>query len=300
MMGFAEFAKVRSGGPAIAISLAVALVASLTLAPALLRLLGPVAFWPCAVSPPPRRQSIMNHADAAWAWISRQVVAHPVKVFAVSVLLLMPLAIVGLGVRSNYRATGELSQTSSSVRGLDVIQRHFTAGEVGPVQVLLSSSTQWNGPEGRQLIAHLSQCFAGIDNVAEVRSLTQPLGTPMPESAVPKPDQTAVKDSRFSFTTMKNALQFVQEGVSSQIQKAMDDVYLSKITDRDDGEPRYVTRLDVVPNTDPFDPRSIVTLERVQLWLHDMLPQALPMAWRRRCGRPSRMASRSTPATWPR
>src|SRR6185437_2350585 len=47
LMGLAEFAKVRCGGPAIAISLAVALAASLTLAPALLRLLGPLAFWPC-------------------------------------------------------------------------------------------------------------------------------------------------------------------------------------------------------------------------------------------------------------
>ena len=46
LMGLAEFAKVRCGGPAIAISLAVALVASLTLTPALLHLLGPIAFWP--------------------------------------------------------------------------------------------------------------------------------------------------------------------------------------------------------------------------------------------------------------
>ncbi|MGH9676223.1 MAG: MMPL family transporter, partial [Candidatus Acidiferrum sp.] len=39
LMVLAEFAKVRCGGPAIAISLAVALIASLTLAPALLQLL---------------------------------------------------------------------------------------------------------------------------------------------------------------------------------------------------------------------------------------------------------------------
>src|SRR5262249_22780687 len=49
LMGLAEFAKVRSGGPAIAVSLAVALLASLTLTPALLRLLGKGAFWPCGV-----------------------------------------------------------------------------------------------------------------------------------------------------------------------------------------------------------------------------------------------------------
>ncbi|MGH7174145.1 MAG: MMPL family transporter, partial [Gemmataceae bacterium] len=46
LMGLAEFAKVRCGGPAIAISLAVALVAALTLTPALLCILGPIAFWP--------------------------------------------------------------------------------------------------------------------------------------------------------------------------------------------------------------------------------------------------------------
>src|SRR5262249_37477458 len=45
LMGFAEFAKVRCAGPAIALSLAVALLASLTLTPALLQLLGRAVFW---------------------------------------------------------------------------------------------------------------------------------------------------------------------------------------------------------------------------------------------------------------
>src|SRR5262249_57261489 len=46
LMATAEFAKVRYAGPAIALSLGVALVASLTLTPALLRLLGAAVFLP--------------------------------------------------------------------------------------------------------------------------------------------------------------------------------------------------------------------------------------------------------------
>ena len=46
LMGFAEFAKVRCAGPAIAVALAVGLLASLTLTPAVLQLLGSRVFWP--------------------------------------------------------------------------------------------------------------------------------------------------------------------------------------------------------------------------------------------------------------
>jgi RND superfamily putative drug exporter len=40
-----------------------------------------------------------------------------------------------------------------------------------------------------------------------------------------------------------------------------------------DEEPRFVTRLDVVPRTDPFDPESAETLEVIQLWLREELPK---------------------------
>src|SRR5204862_1609923 len=46
LMAMAEFAKVRCAGPAIALSLGVALLASLTLTPALLSMLGRAVFWP--------------------------------------------------------------------------------------------------------------------------------------------------------------------------------------------------------------------------------------------------------------
>jgi RND superfamily putative drug exporter len=266
MMGFAEFAKVRSGGPAIAIALGVALVASLTLAPALLRLLGKAVFWPCGVparagagsgDPAPARADI-------WSRLSELVSRRPIAIWATAVLVLLPLAFVGLQVKANYRATGELSPRSSSVAGLAAIQKHFTAGEVGPVTVLLESETDWDSPAGRRVLAHLSQGMARLDNVAEVRSLTQPLGTPLPE---PPPT------SKRGFS-IKGAFSSVTRGFHDQVQRTAKEHYVATLAA--DGKPtRYVTRLDVVPRTDPFDPQTIPTLDMVQIWVREELPRSL-------------------------
>jgi RND superfamily putative drug exporter len=275
MMGFAEFAKVRSGGPAIAIGLGVALAASLTLAPALLRLLGKAVFWPCGV--PVRAGAwFPDHAPAPWAsvlamredmWsrLSQLVSRRPVLIWASAVLVLLPLAFVGLQVKANYRATGELSPTSSSVAGLAAIQKHFTAGEVGPVTVLLESETDWDSPAGRQVIAHLSQGMGRLDNVAEVRSLTQPLGTPLP----PPPESPPTPKRGFS---LKGALNSVSRGVNDQAHRTAKEHYVATL--KGEGKrPRYVTRLDVVPRTDPFDPKTIPTLDMVQIWVREELPR---------------------------
>jgi RND superfamily putative drug exporter len=264
MMGFAEFAKVRSGGPAIAISIAVALLASLTLAPALLRLLGKAAFWPSGL---PTRPS-QPRRPCAWAWISHKVVSRPILIWTAAVVVLAPLAFLGCQVRANYRATGELTATSGSVKGLDAIQRHFTAGEVGPVTVLLESATNWGTREGREVLSHLSQGFARLDNIAEVRSLTQPLGQPLIE---PTPVEPPSGKPAPAF--VKNILAKMTHGVSDQVKATARDFYVAKLPG-DEVPPRYVTRLDVVLHTDPFDPRSAETLELLQLWLREELPRS--------------------------
>ena len=58
MLYFSTFAKVKYTGPTIALSLAVSLVAALTLAPAMLALLGETIFWPFRAPTSPRPQKV--------------------------------------------------------------------------------------------------------------------------------------------------------------------------------------------------------------------------------------------------
>jgi RND superfamily putative drug exporter len=267
LMGLAEFAKVRCGGPAIAISLIVALVAALTLTPALLQLLGRAVFWPADL---PRPRLLQPGSEGVWGGISRRVAARPVLVWVVAVVLLIPLAVLGLRVQPSYRATGELSPRSSSVLGLAAIQRHFTAGELGPVTVLLEAPAGWDSPAGRRIIDHLSQGFKLLDNVVEVRSLTQPLGVPL--TPPPPPPESGIELLRGS--AFKAAWRTVVQGYNDQVLRAARTFYLGKLAERQGRRPRYVTRLDVVLNTDPFDPRSAATLELLQTWLEEDLPRS--------------------------
>ncbi len=257
LMGLAEFAKVRCAGPAIGLSLAVALVASLTLAPALLQLLGATVFWPGRL---PTRAGRSPRRDW-WERVSRRVVAHPKYVWAAAVLLLAPLALLGCRVRPNYKPTGELAPTSGSIQGLAAIQRHFRAGETGPLTVLLESSADWDAPEGRAVVSQLSRGFANLENVAEVRSLTQPLGVPLAEQFRDAPDGNRLLGGLF-------------QSMRRQAERAAREFYLTTLPAGEGTKPRHVTRLDVVFESDPFDAESTATLDRIEYWLKEELPRS--------------------------
>jgi RND superfamily putative drug exporter len=253
LMVLAEYAKVRCGGPAIAISLFVALTASLTLTPALLRILGPAVFWPFG-APSPGSAGASSSQPCLWSRLSDLVLSRPALIWTVSVLVLLPLALVGLRVQPSYKATGELSAASSSVAGLEALQRHFNPGEIGPVTVLLQSPTDWNSPQGREVIKQLSRTFGFIEGVVEVRSLTQPLG---PEIRKDESPWFGFRVSDFGFASAASLA--ASRHYTAQFQEG--------------GTTHHVTRIDVVFGTDPFDPRSIGPLEVIQLWLQERLPE---------------------------
>jgi putative drug exporter of the RND superfamily len=267
LMACAEFAKVRYAGPAIAVSLGVALIASLTLTPALLRLLGKHVFWP-SQPPCPSTGDILPMKQPClglWDWVSHFVARRPKRVWLVAAAVLLPLVLVGLRVQPNYRATSDLPAKAESIRGLAAIQRHFTAGEIGPITVLLTSEEDWASSDGRRQIAHLSHGFARLPNVAEVRSLTQPLGMSLPELTT-RPDGHGILHELILL------LEPLLDDLRKEVLHTACEHYVAQIGAGEGVKKRYVTRLDVILHSDPFEHESTETLALIQTWLREELP----------------------------
>lgn len=272
LMALAEFAKVRYAGPAIALSLGIALLASLTLTPALLSVLGRAVFWPGQPPSVAFRARLANpdapQRGGMWEAISCFVVRRPVVTWLAAAALLAPLVLLGLCVKPNYRATGELNASTPSLRGLSAIQRHFTAGEIGPVTILLTSAQDWSTPIGQRELERLSRGFGQVPGVGEVRSLVQPVGFPWLE-VNPNPQGKGL---------VHQFLTLVQPMLKTWHDDAIEEArghYVAKIETPDPaGNPQtvYVTRLDVILKTDPFDSASVETLKLLQTWLAVDLP----------------------------
>jgi RND superfamily putative drug exporter len=183
MMFFADFGKFRSSGPAIGVCLAVTLAACLTFAPAMLRALGPNVFWPWNNESALKVQG--ERRAQAWRSLARVIVARPAPILFFSILALSPLAIVGLFAADHvtFDFLSELEPTRPSIRGHEVLERHFPIGESGPVIVLAHRTGAGFGsdegsPQSLAAIQDLTQALLQVEGVEAVRSLAEPLGDP--------------------------------------------------------------------------------------------------------------------------
>ncbi len=152
MMIFAEFGKFREAGIAISFGLTVCLCAALTLTPAILRLTGRFAFWPNAPRPTSRNDTGFltstdltsrirraNLLTQGWQWIGEVIERRAWTAWSLSILLMLPFVVAGVLFFGNlsYGLLSELPDTASSVYGAQAAQRHFPAGEVAPLKVLV-------------------------------------------------------------------------------------------------------------------------------------------------------------------
>jgi len=161
MLVFAEFGKFRQAGLAITFGLTICLLAALTLTPAILRLIGRWAFWPNVPAQRARgsagfpassdlvsRLQRANLLTAGWHWIGGIIERHPWRAWALSLAFMLPFSVAGILFfgKLSYGLLSELPESSASVYGAAAVQKHFPAGEVAPLKVMIEVPGTDNKP----------------------------------------------------------------------------------------------------------------------------------------------------------
>lgn len=264
MLWFSTFAKIQYSGPAIALSLAIALVAALTMAPVLLRLLKGLAFWP--LKPPHHHlgadPEVEGQAETpmhgVWTWIANVVTRRPGLILAASLVFVLPFAYWGTQTRTNYGQFQDLPPDAPSRTGAAVIRQYFTVGELGPINLLLRApGLDLRSPEGRELVESLSKELASRPEVAEVRSLTRPLGKPLAEPAGKAPTgglgSLIGNLARGDLSAARN----------QALRLGAENFYVSTGA-TDPNDLNHITRLTLVLKLDPFSVEAVEALEKLR------------------------------------
>jgi putative drug exporter of the RND superfamily len=145
----------KSLGPVLAIGVVVALLAMMTLLPALLVIFGRWMFWPVK----PAYGTEDPTTKGFWARVGRRIAVRPRVVWVVTAVILGAMAIGLTGLKAGGLTTAQgFRHTPDSVVGQTVIDRHFPAGAGQPVIVIC------NEPQAAQL-ASAVKATPGITGV---------------------------------------------------------------------------------------------------------------------------------------
>jgi RND superfamily putative drug exporter len=171
----ARFGVFRDVGPAIVLALLAAGVASISLVPAMVAILGRKVFWP--------RREGRNHAargamreDKRWETLADHVTRRPALVLLLTVAILAWPALTGATLSWSYDAHSSLPARYSASRGMDIVRRHWSAGEISEARVLVVSPCSQPVEEWISTSARIVSDLRGMSRLSNIRGLTVPLG----------------------------------------------------------------------------------------------------------------------------
>ena len=259
MLWFSTFRKIQYTGPAIALSLVIALLASLTLAPVLLHWLRGLVFWP--FKPPhhisgadPEQEGFQETPlFGFWSRVGDVVVRHPGWILGASLAVLAPFAVIGARTRPSYDLLSDLGPEQPSIIGARMFQRYFAVGDLGPTVILTKHpDVSFHSVEGQKKVEAFAQTLLAIPNVGEVRAVSRPLGTKIPLEGIAR--RLGLAATAMLQKPPKTAM---------EVEQQIFDHYVStKARDNDNRD--HITRIEVVFQTSPFALASLRTLEEVR------------------------------------
>ncbi len=267
MLIFAQFGKFHQLGWALLIGIGVVFLASVTLVPALLLLLGRWAFWPNQrserISADQQTWSLPRNAwsrwmepgwsRSLWALVWRSLTERPNTLLWIGALVLLPFVLTGLLLQGDlsYGLLSQLPAKKASVKGAEIIQAQFHSGTTGPVTLLIEHpQLEFWTVRGKAAIGEFSDALEQQRNtfgIADIRSVMYPLGI----------HQKEVGTQSYLRRSLRHR-KAVSYFVANQPPAAS-----------------HTTKLEIVLEEDPFSRSSIQQIEALQKALPQLMPREL-------------------------
>ncbi len=165
-MVFTHLGILKTVGPVLGLSIAVAFCAAVTLLPALLVLAGPRG-WIA-----PRRDLTRRF----WRRSGVHIVRRPKTHLAVSVLVLIILASCAGMAHYNYDDRKTLPASVESSIGYTALDQHFPTNLIIPEYLLVESPHDMRTPQGLADLEEMARRVSQVPGIASVRGITRPMG----------------------------------------------------------------------------------------------------------------------------
>jgi RND superfamily putative drug exporter len=158
-----------------AIGVCVALIAALTLAPALLSIGRHFGLFEPAR--PLRTQG--------WRRIGTAIVRWPAPILAVTLAIAATGLLALPGYTTSYDARTYMPATAPANLGYAAAERHFSQARLNPELLMIEADHDLRNSADMIILERVAKAVFHTPGIAEVQSITRPLGTPLDHSSIP-------------------------------------------------------------------------------------------------------------------
>jgi RND superfamily putative drug exporter len=174
-LSFTRLPYFQSLGVPAAIGILTALVAALTLAPAVLTMGSHFGAFD------PKRKM----RTQGWRRIGTAIVRWPGPILVVT----SAVALIGLlalpGYKTNYDARHYLPASAPANVGYAAAERHFSQARLNPELLMIETDHDMRNPADMLILERVAKAVFHTPGIALVQSMTRPLGTPLDHSSIP-------------------------------------------------------------------------------------------------------------------
>ena len=169
-LALADNKNTSSLGPVAAIAVFTAMVAGLSLLPALLTIFGRRGFWPRRSVVEYDPDHVLTERQGLWRRFGDRVLERPAHALIATGAVFIAGAFGLLAYKVDYSTTSFFKHSVEAVEGFDVLQDSFPAGTLAPTTVLVESD---GGSVSQPAIAEVEKRLSSVNGVASVRDTGQ-------------------------------------------------------------------------------------------------------------------------------